>query len=70
MLQYATFVTPGGQRLTLPAYYADLGLYAVHARPEEVGTYRFGSVSETTLGIHDGFERQPEDRGGWHRVKK
>jgi chemotaxis protein methyltransferase CheR len=25
---------------------------------------------ETTLGIHDGFERQPEDRGGWHRVKK
>ena len=25
---------------------------------------------ETTLGIHDGFERQPDDRGGWHRVKK
>ena len=25
---------------------------------------------ETTLGVHDGFERQPEDRGGWHRVKK
>ncbi len=25
---------------------------------------------ETTLGIHDGFERQPEDRGGWHRFKK
>ena len=25
---------------------------------------------ETTLGIHDGFERLPEDRGGWHRVKK
>lgn len=25
---------------------------------------------ETTLGIHDGFERQPNDRGGWHRVKK
>lgn len=25
---------------------------------------------ETTLGIHDGFERQPDDRGGWHRVKE
>ncbi|HVN28305.1 MAG TPA: CheR family methyltransferase [Candidatus Binataceae bacterium] len=25
---------------------------------------------ETTLGVHDGFERQPDDRGGWHRVKK
>jgi len=24
---------------------------------------------ETTLGVHDGFERQPEDRGGWHRIK-
>lgn len=25
---------------------------------------------ETTLGIHDGYERLPEDKGGWHRVKK
>ncbi len=25
---------------------------------------------ETTLGIHDGFERLPDDKGGWHRVKK
>ena len=25
---------------------------------------------ETTIGIHDGFERLPDDRGGWHRVKK
>lgn len=25
---------------------------------------------ETTLGIHDGFERQADDRGGWHRYKK
>ena len=25
---------------------------------------------ETTLGIHDGFERLPDDRGGWHRVKR
>ncbi len=49
---WAEVTTPGGQKLTLPAYYADLGLYAVHARPEEIGTYRFGSVSETTLGVH------------------
>jgi chemotaxis protein methyltransferase CheR len=25
---------------------------------------------ETTLGIHDGYERLPDDKGGWHRVKK
>jgi hypothetical protein len=43
--------TPGGQKLTLPAYYADGGLYAVRARPEEVGTYTFGTVTETTLGV-------------------
>ena len=49
---WAEVVTPGGQRLELPAYYADGGLYAVRARPEEVGSYRFGSVSETTLGVH------------------
>ena len=24
---------------------------------------------ETTLGIHDGFERQSDDHGGWHRIK-
>lgn len=47
---WAEVVTPGGQKLALPAYYADGGLYAVHARPEEVGTYKFGSVSESTLG--------------------
>jgi hypothetical protein len=44
-------VTPSGAHLTLPAYYADGGLFAVHVRPEEVGFYHFGSVSETTLGI-------------------
>jgi hypothetical protein len=48
---WAEVVTPGGQRLNLPAYYADGGLFAVRARPEELGTYRFGAVSETTLGI-------------------
>ena len=42
---------PSGQRMTLPAYYADGGLFAVRARPDQVGTYRFGAVSETTLGV-------------------
>lgn len=49
---WAEIVTPGGQRLNLPAYYADSGLFAVRARPDELGTYKFGAVSETTLGIH------------------
>jgi hypothetical protein len=48
---WAEVVTPSGQKLNLPAYYADGGLFAVRARPEELGTYRFGAVSETTLGI-------------------
>ena len=48
---WAEVVTPGGRTLTLPAYYADGGLFAVRARPDELGTYRFGRVSETTLGV-------------------
>lgn len=48
---WAKVTTPSGQTLTLPAYYADGGLYAVRARPEEIGTYRFGAVSETTRGV-------------------
>ncbi len=48
---WAEVVTPSGQKLNLPAYYADGGLFAVRARPEELGRYRFGAVSETTLGI-------------------
>ena len=49
---WAEVTTPSGQKLTLPAYYAEGGLYAVRARPDERGTYRFGAVSETTLGVH------------------
>ena len=48
---WAEVVTPSGQRINLPAYYADGGLFAVRARPDELGAYRFGAVSETTLGI-------------------
>jgi hypothetical protein len=49
---WAEVTTPGGPKLTLPAYYADGGLFAVRARPDEIGSYRFGAVSETTLGVH------------------
>jgi hypothetical protein len=48
---WAEVTTPSGRRLQLPAFYADGGLYAVRARPDEVGTFRFGAVSETTLGV-------------------
>ena len=49
---WAEVIAPDGRKLQLPAYYADGGLFAVRARPDEVGAYRFASVSETTLGIH------------------
>ena len=47
---WAKVTAPSGQELDLPAYYADGGLYAIHVRPDEVGAYTFGSVSERTLG--------------------
>jgi hypothetical protein len=49
---WAEVTTPAGVKLTLPAYYADGGLYAVRARADELGSYRFGGVGETTLGIN------------------
>ena len=49
---WADVTTPSGQKVTLPAFYADGGLFAVRVRPDEVGTYTFGSVTETTLGVH------------------
>jgi hypothetical protein len=48
---WAEVDTPGGHKLELPAYYADGGLYAVRARPDEIGSYHFGAVYETTLGV-------------------
>jgi hypothetical protein len=48
---WAEVATPGGQKLLLPAYYADGGLYSVRARPDQVGSYHFGAVYETTLGV-------------------
>ncbi len=49
---WAEVVSPSGAKLTIPAYYADGGIFAVRARAEEVGTYTFGGVAETTLGIN------------------
>jgi len=41
----------------------------MHRQLRQDGYLLLGNC-ETTLGIHDGFERLPDDRGGWHRVKK
>lgn len=49
---WAEVTTPSGEHLTLPAYYADAGVFAVRVRPDEKGTYHLGPVSETTLGQH------------------
>ncbi|HEY1765846.1 MAG TPA: DUF5060 domain-containing protein [Opitutaceae bacterium] len=48
---WAEVTIPSGQKVAFPAYYADGGLYAVRVRPDEIGTYTFGTVSETTLGV-------------------
>ncbi len=46
---WAEVQTPSGRALLLPAYYDGDGRFAVHARPDEVGVYRLGRVSETGL---------------------
>jgi hypothetical protein len=51
---WAQVTTPSGRTLTLPAFYEDGGVFAVRARPDEAGTYRFGQVSETTRGLRTG----------------
>lgn len=47
---WAEVITPSGQTVALPAFYCGDNVFAVRARPEETGTYRFGHVSETTAG--------------------
>jgi len=47
---WAEVQTPAGRTLVLPAYYAGHDIFAVHARPDEVGAYRLGKVVETTAG--------------------
>jgi chemotaxis protein methyltransferase CheR len=42
---------------------------AMHRHLRHDGYLLLGNC-ETTLGLHEGFDRQPEDRGGWHRFRK
>ncbi|PTX91393.1 DUF5060 domain-containing protein [Opitutus sp. ER46] len=43
-------VSPSGRVLLLPAYYAGDGVFAVRARPDEIGAYRLEAVLEDTRG--------------------
>lgn len=47
---WAVVVTPAGRTLLLPAFYVGQQVYAVHARPDEVGTYRLGQILESSRG--------------------
>lgn len=47
---WAEVVTPSGRTLLLPAFYVGQHVYAVHARPDEIGPYRLGSILESSRG--------------------
>lgn len=47
---WAEVTTPSGRTLVLPAYYSGHDSFIVHARPDEIGGYRFGRVAESTAG--------------------
>lgn len=47
---WAEVVTPAGRTLLLPAFYVEPQVYAVHARPDEIGAYHIGRILETTRG--------------------
>lgn len=47
---WAEVVTPSGHTLLLPAFYVGQQVYAVHARPDEVGTYRLGNILDSSRG--------------------
>jgi hypothetical protein len=47
---WAEVLTPAGDTLVLPAYYAGHDAFAVHARPDQVGAYKLGKIVETTAG--------------------
>ncbi len=48
---WAEVVTPSNRTVVLPAYYEGKDVYAIHARPDEIGTYRLGNVAESTGGV-------------------
>lgn len=47
---WAEVTTPSGRTLLLPAFYVGQQAYAVHARPDEIGTYRLGNILESSRG--------------------
>lgn len=47
---WAEIITPTGRTHLLPAFYVGQQVYAVHARPDEIGTYRLGNILESTRG--------------------
>ncbi len=47
---WAEVIAPSGQAIVLPAFYVGDDVFAVRARPDEIGTYRFGAAAETTAG--------------------
>ncbi|MCC5024591.1 MAG: DUF5060 domain-containing protein [Candidatus Synoicihabitans palmerolidicus] len=49
---WATLETPDDQRISLPAYYVGDGQWAVRARADQKGNYRFLSVSEERDGLN------------------
>jgi len=47
---WAEVTVPSGHTLLLPAFYVGEQVYAVHARPDERGTYTLGRILESTRG--------------------
>ncbi|HLP24658.1 MAG TPA: DUF5060 domain-containing protein [Acidobacteriota bacterium] len=47
---WAEIITPSGRTHLLPVFYVGQQVYAVHARPDEVGTYRLGNILESSRG--------------------
>lgn len=47
---WAEIITPTGRTYLVPAFYVGQQVYAIHARPDEIGTYRLGSILESTRG--------------------
>ncbi len=47
---WAEIITPTGRTHLLPVFYVGQQVYAVHARPDEIGTYRLGNILESSRG--------------------
>ncbi len=47
---WAEVTPPSGETLLLPAFYVGQQVYAVHARPDQRGTYTLGRILESTRG--------------------